>query len=72
MGVSRTTRPELQSSARLQEGIAFVDTPGIASLATTGTELAYVDHLVYQRLKSQKGGRIEAASDSEDLGEVPF
>jgi GTP-binding protein EngB required for normal cell division len=28
-------------SARLQEGIAFVDTPGIASLATTGTQLSY-------------------------------
>jgi GTP-binding protein EngB required for normal cell division len=28
-------------SKRLQEGIAFVDTPGIASLATTGTKLAY-------------------------------
>jgi GTP-binding protein EngB required for normal cell division len=26
---------------RLQEGIAFVDTPGIASLATNGTKLAY-------------------------------
>ncbi len=28
-------------SKRLQEGIAFVDTPGIASLATSGTKLAY-------------------------------
>jgi GTP-binding protein EngB required for normal cell division len=28
-------------SKRLQDGIAFVDTPGIASLATTGTKLAY-------------------------------
>jgi len=28
-------------SARLQEGITFVDTPGIASLATNGTKLAY-------------------------------
>jgi GTP-binding protein EngB required for normal cell division len=26
---------------RLQEGVAFVDTPGIASLATTGTQLSY-------------------------------
>ena len=28
-------------SKRLQDGVAFVDTPGIASLATTGTKLAY-------------------------------
>ncbi len=26
---------------RLQEGVAFVDTPGIASLATSGTKLSY-------------------------------
>jgi len=29
------------ASRRLQEGIAFVDTPGIASLATSGTRLSY-------------------------------
>jgi GTP-binding protein EngB required for normal cell division len=29
------------ASRRLQEGIAFVDTPGIASLATSGTKLSY-------------------------------
>ena len=28
-------------SPRLQAGVAFVDTPGIASLATTGSQLAY-------------------------------
>lgn len=28
-------------SARLQNGVAFVDTPGIASLATSGTKLSY-------------------------------
>jgi GTP-binding protein EngB required for normal cell division len=28
-------------SKRVQDGVAFVDTPGIASLATTGTKLAY-------------------------------
>jgi GTP-binding protein EngB required for normal cell division len=28
------------ASKRLQDGVAFVDTPGIASLATTGTKLA--------------------------------
>jgi GTP-binding protein EngB required for normal cell division len=28
-------------SRRLLEGVAFVDTPGIASLATTGTQLSY-------------------------------
>ena len=28
-------------SARLQNGVAFVDTPGIASLATSGTRLSY-------------------------------
>lgn len=29
------------SSKRLQDGVAFVDTPGIASLVTSGTKLAY-------------------------------